>query len=283
MASKKGEIRIDPDGVPESEAALGHNQVLAEPWEVEVLPPNGQKQRQQGPDRPDVVQYRPLPNPVDWESASRAVTAAKGTLAIAMDPEPKLTAQGLSMSDHACGTSRNDSGIVLWSGIPEISPGDRALVYPYTGEWFDGFELGGFRTDQMVRLFGISSTDEYELMRIDPLEDVPAIIEGERIVAKGHKLLIRRDPMVEDQGGVFLTPRHSYRKCCATIYSAGERSEYREGQRIVYKGRAIFGLDLSGLPLPGNPSDYAFIDSRNVYCLAEGNEKADRPEPAQVA
>jgi hypothetical protein len=146
-----------------------------------------------------------------------------GVVVIEMLPEAERVG-ALFLPDCVKGNMRPDVGIVLAVG-PDITlpPGSIVAVRPYDGQWINGFEMGGYRTENQVRFIGTYSpaVGELELLRWD--ETIPLQLLGEDLdmVATGRNLIIQREPLVRTDGSFELPFSAQYWSGMATIKSIG--------------------------------------------------------------
>lgn len=167
---------------------------------------------------------------------------------------------------------RPDSGIVLSSGVKGLEHGEHVLVPPYAGIWFRDLMLNGYKFWE-ARFYGVADYSEFceGEQRVEDI--IPAAIDESGIVVpKWDWVLIKRDPVNDEQGGILLPDKAKYRSQKATVQAVGPLvTEVSPGDRVVYHG-AMVVVGFKGIidmdpTLDGKSEDYCMIKERGIYCI----------------
>lgn len=223
----------------------------------------------------------------DAKDISKAVKALKqvgdNTLIVEFDDwEPKWGV--LELPQTVSERLRPTTGIVLGVGKNgcEVSVGDRVICERYGGSWFRNAWFGSYVARGQVRVYGNTSV-EYTVDGCEkPLKHVLGAISEKNVIrAVEDKLLIRRDPVMDESiGGIMLTDRGAARNQKATVYSYGRDAkksfpEIEIGVRVFYHGQALVN-EIGGLAeefnLPGDPGDYCFIRASDIYSILDESD-----------
>jgi co-chaperonin GroES (HSP10) len=170
---------------------------------------------------------------------------------------------------------RPDVGIVLSAG-PDVcmEAGAMVAVRPYHGQWVADFEVPGYRTANQVRFYGRFAAFEGESQALEWDESVLVRIfpEDESMQAVGRNLIIRRAPIVREQGGLLLPDDEHYHTGLATVESVGPKCELatasgpvQVGDVVHYDTRSVVSYDFkSGF------EDYAILPDIGINCVIRG-------------
>ncbi len=219
-------------------------------------------------DRPNTIQLpvQTYPKP----NLTNDISMAPKCAAVEMCPFAEKVGTIL-LPDRVGGRLRPDAGWVLAVGEGiDLEIGDVVLVMPYKGDRYQPF-YAGYETEGEVRLYGISSPNEFTHVKEGAYQGIRGkLVEG-KIEAIGHWVLIRRDPVETSVLGFELPDDDQFRSGKATVVSS--KTEWEEGARIMYRGNAIV-TDFDFLDRPEykdfvgeyHPSDFVFIHEDDVFC-----------------
>jgi len=205
------------------------------------------------------------------------IKALPGVVVVLMDP-PEEEISGILLPDSA-DQDRPDSGIIL--AAPEsygLTAGDHVGVLPFAGIWFRDAVFNGYRFWE-IRYYGIADLCEYDSIRQEPTDLIPVSLhEGQTIqeCIKPHAdwVLLRRDPVNDQESGILLPDKAQYRSCKATVYGVGPNTrDVLLWDRVVYHGPAI-SIDFQNLlkfvpELEGDPKDYCLVKESGIYCVID--------------
>jgi hypothetical protein len=90
----------------------------------------------------------------------RDITVLNGRVAVLMDPIPETLGQWaiLAPGGKHYGKFRPDSGTVVSSGVADLQPGDRVIVKPYDGLWYERKDNPVIPEGRQVRFYGVGET-----------------------------------------------------------------------------------------------------------------------------
>jgi co-chaperonin GroES (HSP10) len=190
-------------------------------------------------------------------TAFRGMFAPQGMVVVEMLPAAKEVG-GILLPDVVADKYRPDVAIVLATG-PDVSlpVGSMVAVRPYDGEWIEGFDAGGYATKNQVRFVGRTAPLSGELDLIPWDETIPLQFDGEDfdMIATGHNLIIRRDPVIAQESGFELSEGAQYRTGLAEVLSVGPDcdlatrvGEVEVGDRIHYNAEGILDFAFGGDP-----------------------------------
>jgi len=209
-------------------------------------------------------------------SKVRGINPGPGMVLVEMLPESKRVGE-LWIPDTVAGKYRPDICVVLATG-PDVSAqvGGTFVVRPYDGEWIEGFEVPGcYGTKNQVRLIGRTTPIGGEIDTIIWWESMPVqiVIEDEEpyMVATGKSLIIRRDPVVDQELGFDLPAQSTYRTGLATVISIGPDcdlatriGDVQVGDRIHYNQEATldfaFGDDPDLAIIPDLAVNFSYFE-----------------------
>lgn len=167
---------------------------------------------------------------------------------------------------------RPDSGVVLSSGVDWLTPGERVLVPPFAGIWFRDLMLSGYKFWE-ARFYGVADFSEFSEGEQDVKDIILASVDDHGILKpKNSNVLLRRDPVNDEQSGIILPDKSKYRNQKATVVAVGpDVKEVSPGDRVVYHGPMVI-VGLKNLiemdpTLDGDSADYCLIDERGIYCI----------------
>jgi co-chaperonin GroES (HSP10) len=207
---------------------------------------------------------------IDARSA-RCLLPPVGRVIVEMLPEAERIGT-VFLPEIVAGKFRPDVGIVLACG-PDVSlsPGDTVCVRGYDGQWIEEFDAG-YRTRNQVRVYGKASRFQGELLSTPWSESIPLQIvqEGEDLdlIATHHNVVIRREPVVQEERGFFLPDSAQYRTGMATILSMGplcdlvtEDGPAQVGDRVFYDSRGELDFAFGADP------DLAIVPDLAINCI----------------
>lgn len=230
------------------------------------------------PSRFDVIQVPFVDFEADWKTAKESLNPFPGYVYVQMAPYEESKC-GVLRTDETMRRSRADVAVVLAVGkdreedfigssgdfekpLPlEVKPGDRVLVDPKRGDSFEGFQVGGFRTKSVVRVYGDCSRNEFIQRGRQVDECIVALVEERMLRPVGRMVLLKRDPLKE--GSVALLDKDKERPPFGVILESSELAKKHgrlPGMRVQYRQACSHALKTYELELGENVLDYPIED-----------------------
>lgn len=181
------------------------------------------------------LQITAPPTEIDWRLASECIFPLHGVTVVEMDSPPEMF-RGLYIPSDLEQDLWPDTGTVLASNGTALKPGDRVLCHPEDGKWLEEAQFGPYKAKNRVRMFGWAGDSPDAMQRIPWDESILAVMEGMKIKSLGGRnVLIRRDPVIQEQGGILLDSESTYRSQMATVEMIGDGArDVKQGDRVVY-------------------------------------------------
>lgn len=230
-------------------------------------------------DRPDSIQLLLTAHTIEPGRAG-GLRCPGGVVIVEMLPCTKAIGRIL-LPDEVSERFRPDVGVVLASG-PDVhlAPGATVCVRGYDGHWIEGWDAGGYATSHQIRVYGSAARFSGAVERHSWEDQIPLqVVAGEdgfEMIATGHNVVIRREPLVDASGVLFLRDVDQYRNGRATILSIGPEAELvtsdgpaKLGDRCVYNTSGELNFDFGGDP------DIAIVTDTAVFCVYEGASEAE--------
>ncbi len=213
------------------------------------------------------IQLGSLNHSIDWQAASRSIRTLAGRVIVEMLPETRSVGSIL-IPETVGGNLRPDIGVVIsapsavggkWLpdlpgklgrdieavGYPPV--GAIVLVRPSSGTWIEKAEMGTYRPENQVRVYGV-----YCAFAGTPIREAwwSAIVCGiaggawESLEAAmrpfGNNLLLRVDDPIEEEGAIVLSDGDKYRTGLATVIAVGKLvRDVAPGDRVAVNFRAL--------------------------------------------
>lgn len=193
----------------------------------------------------------------DWQLAAENIGCLKGRVVVEMASADRMRGV-LFMPDNVADNLRPDIGTVIAKGddVP-LQLGDVVAVRGYDGTWRENFAAGDYIAKDQVRFYGVFV--EWgcygEPQASSWWESVIAVL-GDKMEIKevlGDMVLVKRDPVLEEVGGVFLTEDQEYRTNAGTVVKVGPGKPGKDGkfvtttvqvgQRVVYHPEGMLDID----------------------------------------
>lgn len=120
------------------------------------------------------------------------------------------------------------------------------------GKKVSGFDLSGVEMPGIVGMYGQAIDEEITregtikefIVEVEMSTQLPAKIDS-GIVPTGNQLLILRDPLAEEEGGILLIDKSKERGSTAKVLQAGPRCEnVSTGDNVVYFSACVRWVDL---------------------------------------
>jgi co-chaperonin GroES (HSP10) len=226
-------------------------------------------------DRPNTIQFLLTEHGIDSAQAS-GLECPAGRVLVEMLPEAQRIGQVL-LPGRVAANLRPDIGVVLSVGPGVLlEPGAMVAVRPYNGQWIEGFDVPGYRTKNQVRFYGRYTAFQGDSQELEWDESILVRIfpEEESMQAVGRNLILRREPIVREQGGLVLPDDEHYHTGLATVESVGPKCELETasgpigvGDLVHYDTRSVVSYDFKS-----GYEDYAIVPDIGINCVIRNGE-----------
>jgi co-chaperonin GroES (HSP10) len=205
-------------------------------------------------ERVNTLQLGEMGIDVNWCLASSLVKPLRGRFYAVESPEQEQH-HGLYLSDGAKQSLKSDVCKVIAVGADcGLSPGDTILVRPDHGTWVEGFKVGPYHAEARVRIYGMAWTEDNDPIPLPWDLSAPIKLKDGQMNATGTNIIIKRDAVIQERGGIYLPDSQTHRTCIGTVVSVGPSvTDIKAGERIHYDPTGL--LDF----LFGNDPDLAIL------------------------
>jgi len=189
------------------------------------------------------IHLRSLPT-IDWQTASRSLKCLNGRVIVEMASFEKKKGV-LFLPDKVAGNERSDVGVVLAAGNDTgLTVGQCVVTRCADGTHRSDFEAGDYKAVSDVRCYGVFGPTQGECELYDWSDSVLALLNSDLTMTPLRRnLLIKRDPVVKQEGMIQLSDASVYRTNIGTIVAAGELAELTVGTRVIYHPNAMLDVD----------------------------------------
>lgn len=192
---------------------------------------------------------------IDWRAAQQSVKFVNdGCVMIECWPEPERSNGGILLPDAVRGAYRNQSDIgtviAVGHGVP-LMPGDTILFNHAHGKRIEGYDAGGYSTENTIRVFGRTVFEEDgSVLHVPWWKSCIARIDGEDVIPLGAWALVERSDLndtMEVEGTdirLEIPKSATYRNTLGTVLEVGELAEdVEQGDQILYLATAVRSID----------------------------------------
>jgi len=208
------------------------------------------------------------PSPTLSASGRLPISLMPGCVSVRMAEQDQF-ARGstLLLTDDTFQLSARDVGVVEDSTDLEFDAGDVVAVLPRSGKWLNVGE-------NQFRLYGVNKQEDGIVAKVAVSAQIPAKIQGERLVMTGSSVLIARDPMPDQVGLIHLPSDARSRNGQGTVLEVGPKCKILEpGQRVIYTASAyayvFVGAESFGEYYACDPRDLMVVDESHVLGVLE--------------